>query len=61
MLKFIFKASKYEDTIINNEPQSCEIVEWFEIDKLPENIIPGIKFELENIQNGKYYSTEEII
>lgn len=61
MLKFVFKASKYEDTIINNEPQSCEIIEWFEIGNLPENIIPGIKFELENIQNGKYYSTEEII
>ena len=60
MLKFVFKASKYEGTPINAEPQSCEKIKWIEIDNLPENTIPGIKIELENIKNEIFYSAEEV-
>ena len=59
MLKFVFKADKYEGTPINNEPEACEKIEWIELDNLPENIVPSIKEELENIQNGVYYSREK--
>lgn len=58
-LKFVFNAKKYIGPIINNEPQSCKSLEWFEIDNLPENIIPSIKIELENIRNQKYYDASK--
>ena len=56
MLKFVFKANKYEGNPINAEPQNCEKIEWIEIDKLPKNIVPSISNELENINKGIYYN-----
>ena len=58
MLKFVFKASKYEGIPVNAEPQNSEKIEWVEINQLPENIVPSIKIELENIKNGIYYGKE---
>ena len=59
MLKFVFKVNEYEGEIINAEPQNCEKIEWIEIEKIPENTIPTIKIELENIKNEVYYDKEE--
>ena len=59
MLKFVFKADKYDGTPINNEPDKCEKIEWIEFENLPENIVPSIKIELDNIKRGIYYSKEE--
>ena len=58
MLKFVFKASNYEGEPVNAETQSCEKIEWIEIDNLPKNVVPTIQIELENIKNGIYYSKE---
>lgn len=58
MLKFVFKACKYEGIPINNEPDKCEKIEWIEIDNLPENTIQGIRLELENIKSKLFYSKE---
>ena len=58
MLKFVFKACKYEGIPINNEPDKCEKIEWIEIDNLPEKTIPGIRLELENIKSKLFYSKE---
>ena len=58
MLKFVFKADKYEGTPINNEPDKCEKIEWIDFENLPENIVPSIKIELDNIKNRVYYSKE---
>ena len=58
MLKFVFKTDKYDGTPINNEPHKCEKIEWIDIEKMPENIVPSIKIELDNIKNGVYYSKE---
>lgn len=56
MLKFVFKTDKYNGTLINNEPDKCEKIEWIDFEYLPENIVPSIKIELDNIKNGVYYS-----
>ena len=58
MLKFVFKACKYEGIPINNEPDKCEKIEWNEIDNLPDITIPGIRLELENIKSKLFYSKE---
>ena len=58
MLKFVFKTYKYEDIPINNELDKCEKIEWIDFENLPENIVPSIKIELDNIKNGVYYSKE---
>lgn len=58
MLKFVFKVNKYEGEPINGEPDKCEKIEWININNLPENIVPSIKIELENIKAKIYYEKE---
>lgn len=55
MLKFVFITNKYTGMLVNNEPKNCKELKWFEIDRLPTNIIPKIKKEILNIKNGTYY------
>lgn len=56
MIKFVFKVTMYSNEIKNNEPNKCKELRWFELDNLPENIIPKIQEEIENIKNDIYYS-----
>lgn len=56
MLTFVFSVNKYEGNLMNNEPEKCKELKWFEIENLPENIIPKIRDEILNIENGVVYS-----
>ncbi len=51
-----FECWKWSGEIKNNEPNKCDELRWFEIKKLPINIIPHIKKVLEKSLNGEYYS-----
>ena len=59
MLKFVFSVNKYEGNLINNEPEKCKELKWFEVEKLPENIIPKIREEILNVENGVLYNYDE--
>lgn len=58
LLKFVFSTKKYSNEIKNGEPDKCKELKWFEIDNLPENIIPKIKEEIENIMKNVYYNSD---
>ena len=58
LLKFVFSVNNYSNEIKNCEPNICKELEWFEIDFLPENIIPKIREEIININNGIYYACD---
>lgn len=60
MLKFVFSVNKYEGNLINNEPEKCKELKWFEIENLPQNIIPKIRKEILKVENGAFYSYDEI-
>ena len=61
MLKFGFSANRYEGRLINNEPEKCKELKWFETENLPENIIPRIREEILNVENDVFYSYDEKI
>lgn len=56
VLKFLFTVEKYQGNPTNAEPDKCAEIKWVEPDKLPENTIPRISAEIENLMKNIYYS-----
>lgn len=58
---FFFEATKWDGEVTNMEPQKCDDLSWFQLDNLPENMLPIVKSVLTDVLNGVAYSefTEE--
>jgi len=42
-LDFFYKAEFWKGELYNKEPNKCELIKWFDIYNLPENIIDYVK------------------
>ncbi|MDA3839968.1 MAG: NUDIX domain-containing protein [Patescibacteria group bacterium] len=54
-LDFFFSISDWKGDIINNEPDKCGGLKWFDLDNLPNNIIDYIDQALKDIKNKNIY------
>ena len=55
-IDFFFISKKYSGIPKIMEPSKCDDLRFFDLNNLPENIIPYIKDVLENIKNGIIFS-----
>lgn len=53
---FFIEASEWEGEPQNMEPDKCDEIAWFHVDKLPENIIPTLKHVMEMLKQNIFYS-----
>ncbi len=53
---FFFSVKKYKGTPKNAEPDKCDDLDWFPLDKLPKNTIFYIKKAIENSLDKKIFS-----
>lgn len=51
-----FVAEKWEGNPEIKEPEKCDDLSWFDLDKLPDNIIPYIRQAIDCIKNKVFYS-----
>lgn len=51
-----FAVQKWEGELVNAEPHKHGEVTWFPMDDLPQNIVPAVRFALEQINDGKTYA-----
>lgn len=51
-----FEVTKWRGEPRNNEPHKHSELAWLDINNLPSNVVPCVKFALEQIQAGKTYS-----
>lgn len=51
-----YTAKKWEGEILNKEPHKCDDLSWFDINSIPENVIPYIKQAIEFIRIKVNYS-----
>jgi ubiquinone/menaquinone biosynthesis C-methylase UbiE/8-oxo-dGTP pyrophosphatase MutT (NUDIX family) len=62
---FFFTAETYQGVVVNQEPDKCDELRFYPIEKLPPNVVPSIKVALDHIREGRFYSefgwTEEEI
>lgn len=50
-IDFFFKVEYWETEPKNNEPDKSEKIEWFDLDSLPENIVPNVKAAIQYYRN----------
>ena len=51
-----FTANKWDGSLDNKEPHKCSELNWFDVDNLPEDIIPYIQEVIKSIKNKTFYS-----
>lgn len=49
------RAEKWTGDITNKEPDKCDELKWYNMDDLPDNILPEVKLALENINKNVHY------
>jgi len=50
-------ANQWQGELVNNEPDKCDQIGWYELDKLPENIIPYIRQAISNYHSGRWFDS----
>lgn len=55
-IALFFNAHSWQREILNMEPEKCSELTWYEINNLPVNIVPYIKFAIKNYCEGIIYS-----
>jgi ADP-ribose pyrophosphatase YjhB (NUDIX family) len=55
-IDYFFLVQQWGGEITNNEPDKCDDLQWFPLDKLPENTIPYIRSAIEMYQKKVIYS-----
>lgn len=58
-LDIFFEVRDWEGEFINQEPEKCGGLEWFDVNALPENTIPYIRQVLETYPTGVRYVSRE--
>lgn len=51
---FFMEVKKWSGKPCNMEPNKCEEICWFEINNLPDSIVPNLKNALKNINKGVF-------
>lgn len=55
-IDLFYELKEWQGQIKNAEPKKCDDLSWFDINKLPENMIPYVRRVLIDISNGISYS-----
>lgn len=55
-IDFFFTAKKWEGEPKIMEPNKCDDLRWFDVNNLPDNIVPYIKQAIECFSNNTFYS-----
>ena len=58
-IDFFFTAKKWQGEPKNMEPEKCDDLRWFQLNDLPQNIIPYIRQAIDSFLNNIIYSERE--
>lgn len=59
-MDFFFLIENFNENDIHiNEPEKCEELKWFELDKLPENTITHVKESILAYKGNQFYAEDD--
>ncbi|TEU17271.1 MAG: NUDIX domain-containing protein [Anaerolineales bacterium] len=56
-IDFFLVTTSWSGEITNREPDKCDRLAWFDIDELPENVIPYVRRSLDNYRKGNCFDS----
>ena len=54
---FFLIVTSWAGEIANREPDKCDQLAWFNVDDLPENVIPYVRRALDNYRQGNWFDS----
>jgi len=54
---FFLTAASWAGEIVNQEPDKCDQLAWFNVDDLPENVVPYVRRALDNYRQGNWFDS----
>ncbi|WP_309242017.1 NUDIX domain-containing protein [Paenibacillus sp. S150] len=56
-IDFFFTAERWSGELLNAEPDKCDDIGWFSLDKLPEKLIPFVKQAVGKLRDDFWFSS----
>ena len=56
-IDFFLAVTRWEGEIVNAEPEKCDEVAWFSLERLPENAVPYVAKALANYRAGIWFDS----
>jgi 8-oxo-dGTP diphosphatase len=56
-IDFFLAAASWSGEITNREPDRCDQWAWFDVDELPDNVIPYVRRALDNYRRGIWFDS----
>ncbi len=56
---YFFETNRWQGEPSNREPEKCAEIAWFDLDGLPEKIIPYLRLAIDDIKNRIPYSERQ--
>lgn len=54
---FFLTTTSWSGEITNREPDRCDQLAWFDLDRLPENMVPYVGRALDNYRRGNWFDS----
>ena len=58
-LDLFFETDKWQGEVANTEPEKCDDLSWFPVDKLPDNMLPLVRNVINDVMRSVSYSEYE--
>jgi 8-oxo-dGTP diphosphatase len=56
-IDFFLTANAWSGEIRNMEPHKCSELAWFDLDNLPDNVVPYVHKGIENYRQGQWFDS----
>ena len=56
-IDFFLTATAWSGEVTNLEPDKCDRLAWFDVQDLPQNVIPYVRRALDNYRRGQWFDS----